>query len=199
MGARSLVSRKKSEAQSTPMQRSSRKISKCSDESSSSQCGGMRKRMNRMWCDEEDKLLEYYYHTCKGNWKKVSENLAGRNASQCSQRWKRLNPERVWILHSTRRSSSGSSGRTTRTRRSSGWWPSTAATGRRSRRSCRAGRASRSARGSSTTSTPPSTTPPSPRRRISKYSTSSSSSAPSGVSSPRRSKAGPYQSHSLIY
>ena len=54
------------------------------------------------WTKEEDDLLAKAVEVNSGrNWKKISESVSGRNATQCAQRWARLNPKRikgVWNL-----------------------------------------------------------------------------------------------------
>lgn len=44
---------------------------------------------------EEDEKLKYFYKKCNGKWPIIAEQMDGRNASQCSQRWRRIKPEKV--------------------------------------------------------------------------------------------------------
>lgn len=53
------------------------------------------KRYIKLWNDHEDAILLKYYVICEGNWKNIAQMIPGRNISQCSQRWRRMNPNTV--------------------------------------------------------------------------------------------------------
>ncbi|KAM3141372.1 hypothetical protein pb186bvf_006490 [Paramecium bursaria] len=77
-----------------------RKYSRDSDyEQSSSeseqQQQALKKRVVKLWKPEEDQLLQELYIKYKGQWNQIAANIPDRNQSQCSQRWKRINPNRI--------------------------------------------------------------------------------------------------------
>ncbi|CAK74871.1 unnamed protein product (macronuclear) [Paramecium tetraurelia] len=47
----------------------------------------------KLWDKNEDAILRQAYINFNGNWRKIAEQLPGRNMNQCSQRWRRLNPQ----------------------------------------------------------------------------------------------------------
>ncbi len=60
------------------------------------------KRIIKVWTEEEDVLLKTYYSKYgANNWLEIAKHIPGRNASQCSQRWRRkYKPEKIrknWI------------------------------------------------------------------------------------------------------
>ena len=60
------------------------------------------KRIIKVWTEEEDVLLKTFYGKYgANNWIEVAKHIPGRNASQCSQRWRRkYKPEKIrknWI------------------------------------------------------------------------------------------------------
>ncbi|CAD8047196.1 unnamed protein product [Paramecium primaurelia] len=57
----------------------------------------MKKRIVKIWTPEEDEMLQNFYDKFNGNWTQVAQAIPGRNQSQCSQRWKRINPNRIKI------------------------------------------------------------------------------------------------------
>ncbi|CAD8074531.1 unnamed protein product [Paramecium primaurelia] len=56
----------------------------------------------KLWDKNEDAILRQAYINFNGNWRKIAEQLPGRNMNQCSQRWRRLNPQennkKKWTL-----------------------------------------------------------------------------------------------------
>lgn len=61
------------------------------------------KRQIKVWTEDEDDLLKTFYHKYgPNNWNEIAKHLTGRNASQCSQRWRRrYKPEKIrknWTL-----------------------------------------------------------------------------------------------------
>ncbi|CAK83274.1 unnamed protein product (macronuclear) [Paramecium tetraurelia] len=54
-----------------------------------------KKRVVKIWTPEEDEMLQNFYEKFNGNWTQVAQAIPGRNQSQCSQRWKRINPNRI--------------------------------------------------------------------------------------------------------
>ncbi|KAL4471407.1 hypothetical protein ABPG74_008300 [Tetrahymena malaccensis] len=70
--------------------------------SSHSQDGGSQsrlekqsKRSTKAWTEEEDRLLRFYYSKHNGKWPAIANEMADRNASQCSQRWRRIKPSKI--------------------------------------------------------------------------------------------------------
>ncbi|CAD8045784.1 unnamed protein product [Paramecium sonneborni] len=55
----------------------------------------IKKRVVKIWTPEEDEMLQEFYEKFNGNWTLVAQSIPGRNQSQCSQRWKRINPNRI--------------------------------------------------------------------------------------------------------
>ncbi|CAD8047391.1 unnamed protein product [Paramecium sonneborni] len=55
----------------------------------------IKKRVVKIWTPEEDEMLQNFYEKFNGNWTLVAQAIPGRNQSQCSQRWKRINPNRI--------------------------------------------------------------------------------------------------------
>ncbi|CAD8137614.1 unnamed protein product [Paramecium pentaurelia] len=55
----------------------------------------IKKRVVKIWTPEEDEMLQDFYEKFNGNWTLVAQAIPGRNQSQCSQRWKRINPNRI--------------------------------------------------------------------------------------------------------
>ncbi|CAD8136051.1 unnamed protein product [Paramecium octaurelia] len=55
----------------------------------------VKKRIVKIWTAEEDQMLQSFYEKYKGNWIQVAQSIPNRNPSQCSQRWKRINPDRI--------------------------------------------------------------------------------------------------------
>ncbi|CAK78880.1 unnamed protein product (macronuclear) [Paramecium tetraurelia] len=55
----------------------------------------IKKRIVKIWTPEEDQMLQDCYEKFNGNWTQVAQAIPGRNQSQCSQRWKRINPNRI--------------------------------------------------------------------------------------------------------
>ncbi|CAD8138880.1 unnamed protein product [Paramecium pentaurelia] len=66
-----------------------------SDSDVSNQESQVKKRIVKIWTPEEDQLLQSFYEKYKGNWIQVAQSIPNRNPSQCSQRWKRINPNRI--------------------------------------------------------------------------------------------------------
>ncbi|CAD8202870.1 unnamed protein product [Paramecium pentaurelia] len=50
------------------------------------------KRVVKIWQPEEDQRLRKLYQEYQGNWNKIIQFMPDRNISQCSQRWRRINP-----------------------------------------------------------------------------------------------------------
>ncbi|CAD8140081.1 unnamed protein product [Paramecium octaurelia] len=50
------------------------------------------KRKQKIWNDEEDQRLRYLFVQCQGKWNEIAKHMPQRNASQCQQRWRRINP-----------------------------------------------------------------------------------------------------------
>ncbi|CAD8054500.1 unnamed protein product [Paramecium sonneborni] len=50
------------------------------------------KRKQKFWNDEEDQRLKYLYNYYEGKWNEIVKKMPQRNASQCQQRWRRINP-----------------------------------------------------------------------------------------------------------
>ncbi|CAD8179042.1 unnamed protein product [Paramecium octaurelia] len=50
------------------------------------------KRVVKIWQPEEDQRLRKLYQEHQGNWSKIIQFMPDRNISQCSQRWRRINP-----------------------------------------------------------------------------------------------------------
>ncbi|CAD8074292.1 unnamed protein product [Paramecium primaurelia] len=50
------------------------------------------KRVVKIWQPEEDQRLRKLYQEYQGNWSKIIQFMPDRNISQCSQRWRRINP-----------------------------------------------------------------------------------------------------------
>ncbi|CAD8095844.1 unnamed protein product [Paramecium primaurelia] len=50
------------------------------------------KRIVKIWQPEEDQRLRKLYQEYQGNWSKIIQFMPERNISQCSQRWRRINP-----------------------------------------------------------------------------------------------------------
>ncbi|CAD8049394.1 unnamed protein product [Paramecium sonneborni] len=48
---------------------------------------------SKLWDKNEDTILRQAYYEFKGNWRQIAAQLPGRNMNQCSQRWRRLNPQ----------------------------------------------------------------------------------------------------------
>ncbi|CAK79569.1 unnamed protein product (macronuclear) [Paramecium tetraurelia] len=57
--------------------------------------GIQKKEVNnaKLWDKKEDAILKKAYIRFNGNWRSIAEQLPGRNMNQCSQRWRRLNPQ----------------------------------------------------------------------------------------------------------
>lgn len=54
-----------------------------------------KKRIIKVWSEQEDKLLIKYADKFRKKWELVAQNIPGRNASQCAQRYRRIFPGRV--------------------------------------------------------------------------------------------------------
>ncbi|CAD8135156.1 unnamed protein product [Paramecium octaurelia] len=50
------------------------------------------KRKQKIWNDEEDSRLKYLFVEFSGKWNEIAKHMPQRNASQCQQRWRRINP-----------------------------------------------------------------------------------------------------------
>eukprot|EP01017_Pseudomicrothorax_dubius_P016981 TRINITY_DN1923_c0_g1_i2.p1 TRINITY_DN1923_c0_g1~~TRINITY_DN1923_c0_g1_i2.p1 ORF type:complete len:427 (-),score=62.05 TRINITY_DN1923_c0_g1_i2:38-1318(-) len=56
----------------------------------------LKHKVSRTWDPEEDHILIRAYKEFQGrNWKKIAQLLPGRTASQCSQRWRRLQSRKI--------------------------------------------------------------------------------------------------------
>ncbi|KRX09112.1 Homeodomain protein [Pseudocohnilembus persalinus] len=53
------------------------------------------KRVLKVWTSEEDQLLVKYHKEYNGKWEQIAKLIQDRNASQCAQRYRRLNPTRI--------------------------------------------------------------------------------------------------------
>ncbi|CAD8166505.1 unnamed protein product [Paramecium octaurelia] len=85
------MSRKQTSSKSPQIAKSIHKQSKDSDSSSSE------RRYGKFWKPNEDSLLLELHNRHNGNWKLIAEGIPGRNLSQCQQRWKRINPNKVFL------------------------------------------------------------------------------------------------------
>ncbi|EAR87974.2 Myb-like DNA-binding domain protein (macronuclear) [Tetrahymena thermophila SB210] len=54
-----------------------------------------KKRQIKIWTSEEDELLKRLCEQMPGKWNEIAAKIPGRNASQCSQRWRRILPTKV--------------------------------------------------------------------------------------------------------
>ncbi|KAL4475498.1 hypothetical protein ABPG72_013322 [Tetrahymena utriculariae] len=54
-----------------------------------------KKRQIKIWTSEEDELLKRLCEQMPGKWNEIAAKISGRNASQCSQRWRRILPTKV--------------------------------------------------------------------------------------------------------
>lgn len=61
--------------------------------------GSRSRKQSKLWSVEDDQQLNQLYGECNGNWKQIAEKMNQRNASQCCQRWKKINPNRVSYLY----------------------------------------------------------------------------------------------------
>ncbi|CAD8132286.1 unnamed protein product [Paramecium pentaurelia] len=52
----------------------------------------------KVWNDEEDQKLKYLFNLYQGKWIEIAKCMPQRNASQCQQRWRRINPSK-YIKH----------------------------------------------------------------------------------------------------
>lgn len=48
----------------------------------------------KLWTPEEDRLLAMLHKEHNGHWNDIIKNMPGRNMSQCSQRWRRIRPQK---------------------------------------------------------------------------------------------------------
>ncbi|CAD8054622.1 unnamed protein product [Paramecium sonneborni] len=55
----------------------------------------VKKRIVKIWTPDEDEMLQKFYEKYQGNWTQIAQSIPNRNPSQCSQRWKRINPNRI--------------------------------------------------------------------------------------------------------
>ncbi|CAD8136116.1 unnamed protein product [Paramecium octaurelia] len=62
------------------------------DTNSNQQNQEINKRKQKIWNDEEDQRLTYLFNYYQGKWNEIVKNMPQRNASQCQQRWRRINP-----------------------------------------------------------------------------------------------------------
>ncbi|KAM3146516.1 hypothetical protein pb186bvf_001485 [Paramecium bursaria] len=53
------------------------------------------KRKVKIWDKDEDALLRKFHDLYEGNWHNIAPHIPGRNISQCSQRWRRINPIQI--------------------------------------------------------------------------------------------------------
>ncbi|CAD8085271.1 unnamed protein product [Paramecium sonneborni] len=83
------MSSQKGNQKQPSINKSIRKKSKDSDSSSSE------RRYGKFWKPNEDTLLLDLYRKYNGNWQQISDEMPGRNLSQCQQRWKRINPNKT--------------------------------------------------------------------------------------------------------
>ncbi|CAD8076821.1 unnamed protein product [Paramecium primaurelia] len=83
------MSSQRGNSKSPSINKSIRKQNKDSDSSSSE------KRYGKFWKPNEDTLLLELHRKYNGNWRQISEEIPGRNLSQCQQRWKRINPNKT--------------------------------------------------------------------------------------------------------
>ncbi|CAD8064841.1 unnamed protein product [Paramecium sonneborni] len=83
------MKRKQTTSKSAQIAKSIYKQSKVSDSSSSE------RRFGKFWKPNEDSILIELQNRHNGNWKLIAEGIPGRNLSQCQQRWKRINPNKI--------------------------------------------------------------------------------------------------------
>ncbi|CAD8068373.1 unnamed protein product [Paramecium primaurelia] len=55
-----------------------------------------RKRVIKLWDSTEDAQLRIQYQKHNGKWNQIVKHMPGRNVSQCSQRWRRLQPVKIF-------------------------------------------------------------------------------------------------------
>ncbi|CAD8076762.1 unnamed protein product [Paramecium sonneborni] len=67
------------------------------DTCSNQQNQEINKRKQKIWNDEEDQRLKYLYKYYEGKWNEIVKRMPQRNASQCQQRWRRINPPKEFI------------------------------------------------------------------------------------------------------
>ncbi|KAL4511631.1 hypothetical protein ABPG72_012476 [Tetrahymena utriculariae] len=75
--------------------RSRNSSSNSQDSGSQSRLEKQTKRSTKAWTEEEDRLLRFYYSKHNGKWPAIANEMADRNASQCSQRWRRIKPSKI--------------------------------------------------------------------------------------------------------
>ncbi|CAD8170983.1 unnamed protein product [Paramecium pentaurelia] len=64
-------------------------------QNSESDSSSSERRYGKFWTPNEDTLLIGLHRKHNGNWRQISEEIPGRNLSQCQQRWKRINPNKT--------------------------------------------------------------------------------------------------------
>ncbi|CAD8137700.1 unnamed protein product [Paramecium pentaurelia] len=52
----------------------------------------LNKRKQKIWNDQEDQRLKHLFMEFQGKWNEIAKHMPQRNASQCQQRWRRINP-----------------------------------------------------------------------------------------------------------
>ncbi|CAD8045875.1 unnamed protein product [Paramecium sonneborni] len=76
-------------------------IFKIKEDDTSLQCQNqeLNKRKQKIWNDEEDSRLKFLYVEFLGKWNEIAKHMPQRNASQCQQRWRRINPPKDQSRH----------------------------------------------------------------------------------------------------
>ncbi|KAM3135982.1 hypothetical protein pb186bvf_011972 [Paramecium bursaria] len=54
-----------------------------------------KKRVLKIWDEQEDAQLKIQYEKHNGKWNEIAKHMPGRNVNQCSQRWRRLQPVKI--------------------------------------------------------------------------------------------------------
>ncbi|CAD8165799.1 unnamed protein product [Paramecium octaurelia] len=55
-----------------------------------------KKRAVKLWDAKEDAQLRTQFQKYNGKWNEIAKHMPGRNVSQCSQRWRRLQPIKIF-------------------------------------------------------------------------------------------------------